>query len=113
MDALLGVLASLSLLSSVCGVFTLTPTASAFLISSSEFYWGHMLRGDRSEMHARLKKVGLLVFLINQLFVVFGLSFGGWSCCVQCVESDKPVGAVLEWEGGELTADRARVRPFG
>ncbi len=56
-DALLGVLAGLKLLSETGGRFTLTTHGSTYLLRSSEFYWGHMILGDRSEMHARLKKV--------------------------------------------------------
>jgi hypothetical protein len=56
-DALLAVLSGLKLVAQSGGVFTLTPLATTYMLADSQYYWGHMLLGDRSEMHARLKKV--------------------------------------------------------
>jgi DNA-binding IclR family transcriptional regulator len=111
-DALLAVLCGLKLVAQSGGVFTLTPLATTYMLADSQYYWGHMLLGDRSEMHARLKKVRNRQDRAGLLFsVVVDSDAVSLLACLQCVESDKPVGAAAEWESGELTEDRARVRP--
>jgi hypothetical protein len=99
-DALLAVLSGLKLVAQSGGVFTLTPLATTYMLADSQYYWGHMLLGDRSEMHARLKKVRKLQVFAQAANVRFSV----WCCALPPSSAWKVISPLVQLPSGKVAS---------